>query len=232
MKALLLLRNQVRRFKNYLISEICHAELADANPSCRLHNDISVDRSSRLGKFNVLFERVSLLDSTAGDHTYFQKDSTALSCDIGKFCSIAMQAFIGLPQHEIDTVSSHPVFYLRDTPLVRKFCKSNCTTLGQRTLVGHDVWIGHGALVMSGVKVGTGAIIGAGSVVTRDVPNYAIVGGAPAKIIRYRFDELLREQLLESKWWEMSDEWLEAHVALFSRPTELLAALERAAENR
>jgi acetyltransferase-like isoleucine patch superfamily enzyme len=232
MNALLLLRNQVSRFKNYLISEIRHAELADANSSCRLHDDVSVDRSSRLGRFNVLFDRVSLLDSTVGDHTYFQKDSTAMSCDVGKYCSIAMHAFIGLPQHEIDTVSSHPVFYLRDTPLVRKYCKSNRTTPGRRTAVGHDVWIGHGAVVMSGIKVGTGAIVGAGSVVTRDVPDYAIVGGAPAKLIRYRFDELLREQLLKSKWWEMSDEWLEAHVDLFARPAELLTALELAVESR
>lgn len=232
MKAFLLLKNQVRRFRNYLVSEIRRAELADANPSCRLHDDVLVDRASRLGRFNVLFDRVSLLDSAVGDHTYFQKDSTVMSCDVGKYCSIARQAFIGLPQHEIDTVSSHPVFYLRDTPLARKYCKSNRSKPDRRTAVGHDVWIGHGALLMSGVRVGTGAIVGAGSVVTRDVPDYAIVGGAPAKIIRYRFDELLREQLLESKWWEMSDEWLEAHVDLFSRPTELLAALDRAAETQ
>lgn len=229
MNVWLFIRNQVRKFRNCLVLEVRYAELTANNLSCRLHDGVSVDRSSRLGKFNVLFEQVSLIDSTIGDHTYFQQDSTAMSCDIGKYCSIAMHAFIGLPQHEIDTVSSHPVFYLRDTPLVRKFCKSNHTVLGRRTVVGHDVWIGHGALVMSGVKVGTGAIVGAGSVVTRDVPDYAIVGGVPARVIRYRFDESLRRQLLDSSWWEMSDKWLEEHVDLFLRPTELLAALERTA---
>jgi carbonic anhydrase/acetyltransferase-like protein (isoleucine patch superfamily) len=94
------------------------------------------------------------------------------------------------------------------------------------------VWIGHGALVLAGVKVGTGAIIGAGAVVTHDVPDYAIVGGVPARVIRYRFDVPLRERLLKSRWWELSDEWLEEHVDLFSSPTELLIALERRAENR
>jgi len=232
MKALTLLRNQVRRFKSHLASEIRHAELADTNPSCRLHDDISVDRSSKLGRFNVLFERVSLLDSSVGDHTYFQKDSTAMSCDVGKYCSIAMQAFIGLPQHEIDMVSSHPVFYLRDTPLVRKYCKTNRSDLSRRTSIGHDVWIGHGALVMAGLRVGTGAIVGAGSVVTRVVHDYAIVGGTPARVIRYRFAEFIRERLLDSRWWEMPDEWLEEHVDLFFTPDELLAAIDLAVENR
>lgn len=232
MKMYLLLLNQFKILRSYLISEFRHAGIVVANRSCRIHDGASIDSSTRLGRFNVLFERVSLLDSTVGDHTYFQKYSMAMSCDIGKYCSIAMHAFIGLPQHEIDMVSSHPVFYLRDTPLVRKYCKSNRTTPGRRTAVGHDVWIGHGALVMAGVKVGTGVIVGAGSVVTRDVPDYAIVGGVPARVIRYRFEESLRGRLLESRWWEMSDEWLEAHVDLFSRPTELLAALERVAQNR
>lgn len=232
MKAHLLLISQLRKFRSYLISEFRHAGIVAANPSCRIHDGVSIDGSSRLGKFNVLFERVSLLDSTVGDHTYFQKYSTAMSCDIGKYCSIAMEAFIGLPQHELGTASSHPAFYLWDTPLVRKYSKFNRATAGGRTAVGHDVWIGHGALVMAGVKVGTGAVVGAGSVVTRDVPEYAIVGGVPARVIRYRFEESLRGQLLASRWWEMSDEWLEAHVDLFVSPVKLLAALRHAADDR
>ena len=81
-------------------------------------------------------------------------------------------------------------------------------------------------MIMSGVTVGTGAIIGAGSIVTKDVPPYAIVVGAPARLLRYRFDEELINRLLASKWWEMSDNWLEAHVDQFLDPIRLLAALD------
>ena len=232
MKILLLLRRLARRFGSFLVAEVRLARIAGDNPSCRLHDGVLVDGASRLGMFNVLFEGVRVLDSTLGDHTYLQMEATALSCDIGKYCSIATHVFVGLPQHQIDEVSTHPVFYLRDTPLVRKFSKHNRGKASERTVIGHDVWIGHGALVMSGVKVGVGAIVGAGAVVTHDVPDYAIVGGVPARVVRYRFEEPLRGQLLASRWWEMSDEWLETHADLFSRPTELLAALECAAEIR
>lgn len=226
MDLLLVLRNLAKRFRNFLLSEVRHAGTSRANPSCLLHDGVEVDAHSRLARFNVLFEGARLLDSTVGDHTYLQMGATALSCDIGKYCSIAMHAYMGLPQHQITDVSSHPVFYLRNTPLVRKFCKSDRDSPCERTSIGHDAWIGHGAMLMAGVRVGIGAVVGAGSVVTRDVPDYAIVVGVPARVIRYRFEEPLRGRLLASKWWEMPDEWLEAHVDLFSRPTELLAAIE------
>ena len=72
------------------------------------------------------------------------------------------------------------------------------------TKIGCDVWLGANVLVKSGVTIGHGVIVAAGSVVVKDVPAYAIVGGVPAKLIRYRFDENIRERLLKSKWWTLS----------------------------
>ena len=70
------------------------------------------------------------------------------------------------------------------------------------TEIGHDVWIGAHAIVRRGTSIGIGAIVGANSFVNRDVPDYAIVAGSPARFIRYRFDETTIASLLASKWWE------------------------------
>ena len=68
--------------------------------------------------------------------------------------------------------------------------------------IGNDVWIGHGVFMKGGVKIGDGAVVAAQAVVTKDVPPYAVVGGVPAKVIKYRFDEETIKELLELKWWD------------------------------
>ena len=89
--------------------------------------------------------------------------------------------------------------------------------------VGHDVWIGAGVRFRGGVNVGTGAIVAAGSVVTKDVPPYAIVGGVPAKLIRWRFSEVERERLLASEWWRYNVTGLNLD---FANPMHALDQLE------
>ena len=85
--------------------------------------------------------------------------------------------------------------------------------------IGHDVWLGSGAIVLSGVTIGHGAVVAAHAVVTRDVPPYAIVGGNPAKVIRYRFDEETVAALLEAPWWDLPrDKIATPHPAPAERP--------------
>ena len=68
---------------------------------------------------------------------------------------------------------------------------------------------------MPGITIGNGAIIGAGAIVTKDVPDYAIVAGVPAKIIKYRFSEEIINKLLELKWWDLDPENIKEHVKLW-----------------
>ncbi|WP_396621503.1 CatB-related O-acetyltransferase [Marinobacter sp. W-8] len=124
---------------------------------------------------------------------------------IGRYCSIGRRVSLGAGLHRLNTVSSFPFRhytsaspYTRDDALYipesRKF--------SDETIIGNDVWIGDGSVIIKGIQVGTGAVIGANSVITKDIPPYAIVGGSPSKLIRYRFDADIREKLLGSEWWE------------------------------
>jgi acetyltransferase-like isoleucine patch superfamily enzyme len=137
-----------------------------------------------------------------------------------------MNVSVGLAQHATTYVSSHPAFYLLNTPLVKTFSRKDIFFTTARTIIGHDVWIGQNAMIMSGVKIGTGAIIGAGCVVTKNVPEYAIVTGIPAKINKFRFNENIREALAKTEWWNMPDEWLEKNCILFSDPVKLIGFFE------
>lgn len=141
-----------------------------------------------------------------GKHTYLG-DSVAISnkkTSIGAFCSIASNVGIGPSQHPLNFLSVHPFQYLNYEKLRPQ--KQVDFSFSKPVSVGNDVWIGVNAVIMDGLTIGDGAVIGANSVVTRDVPPYAIVGGIPARIIRYRFEPEIIEKLLALQWWNLPDE--------------------------
>ena len=106
-------------------------------------------------------------------------------------------------------VSTSPCFYSTKKQCGYTFAKTNKIQEHKNVYIGHDVFIGANVLIMGGIKIGSGAIVAAGAVVTKDVPPYAIVGGVPAKIIKYRFDNDIVDKLLKVKWWELKEEKLE-----------------------
>ena len=118
---------------------------------------------------------------------------------IGKYCSIAHEvAFLLNWGHSIDSISTYP-FCKLDAKV-----KKHIISKGD-IVIGNDVWLGFRSIVLSGVKIGNGAIVAAGSVVTEDVPAYAVVGGNPVRLIKYRFSENEITWLNQSKWWDFKE---------------------------
>ena len=120
---------------------------------------------------------------------------------IGSFCSIAGNAAIGPSQHPLNFLSTHPFQYLGHDKLQPEH---KADFVFARPVAGANV------VIMDGLTIGDGAVIGANAVVTRDVPPYAIVGGIPARIIRYRFEPEIIEKLLALQWWNLPDEQIAA----------------------
>lgn len=154
-----------------------------------------------------------------GDHTYI-----GLCKKIGSYSSISFNVKIGLRNHPLEYVSTSPVFY----GAARGWLKENILPITDEMLVeiGNDVLISANVIILEGVKVGDGAVIAAGAVVSKDVEPYAIVGGVPAKLIRYRFDEATRKELSASKWWDRSETELKELVDVANNPKLFVERLQ------
>lgn len=170
----------------------------------------------KFGTYNTIYDYVYLHDVELGDYSYVNSHSIISRTTIGNFCSIADFVVCGLGRHPTHTfVSSHPIFYSSKKQSQISFADTNFFEEYRPITIGNDVWIGSRAIILDGVHIGDGAIIGAGSVVTKDVPPYAIVGGVPARIIRYRFKEDKIAFLQKSRWWNKDVEWLRQHYKEF-----------------
>lgn len=144
-------------------------------------------------------------DVSAGAYFSMNEDCYMARTKVGRFCSFGARTAINPFSHPTDWLSIHEFQYHPNAygwmPEWRAMEKRPRSTLFKHVEIGNDVWSGHNATVLGGVTIGDGAIIAAGAVVTRDVAPYALVGGVPAKVIRYRFPEKIIERLLAVRWW-------------------------------
>ena len=130
-------------------------------------------------------------NSRIASYTYIGYNCFITKSQIGRYTSIANNVSIGMGEHKLDRISTSSLFY--ENPyetLTEKEC-----------IVGNDVWIGVDSIIRRGVKIGDGSVIGANSVVTKDVPDFAVVAGVPAKVLKYRFEENVQKLIKDSKWW-------------------------------
>ena len=143
----------------------------------------------RFGNLCVIDEATEI-----GQYTYVGRATTITAARIGNYCSIANFVTIGPGEHALSIFSTSPV--------ILEAAGMDKSLIEKPVNIGNDVWIGTYAIILRGVTIGDGSVIAAGAVVTKDVPPYAIVGGVPARIIRYRQPEEMVHKLMDSKWWD------------------------------
>lgn len=155
--------------------------------------------------------RASVRSSSVGKYSSIGRNSKVTHSDIGSFCAISWDTTINAVSHPVDglTISAFPY-----VPRVGNFVKEPEQRIA-RVKIGNDVWVGTHVVIMPGIRIGNGAIIGAGSIVTKDVPDYAIVAGVPAKIIKYRFNKNFIDKLLKLNWWDLEDDMIKENIGIF-----------------
>ena len=182
-------------------------------------------RKSKIDKTSKVEAGSELYNVSMGRHSFCGYNCEIINCQIGSFCSIANHVVIGGGMHPMDWVSMSPVFYEGRDSVRAKFSEHKRNS-PQMTIIGHDVWIGHSAIIKAGVTIGNGAVVGMGSIVTKNVPPYAIVAGNPARLIRFRFDQETINGILDSAWWNFSDNELERFAQYFNDPKKNLSRLK------
>ncbi|MEQ1888940.1 MAG: CatB-related O-acetyltransferase [Alphaproteobacteria bacterium] len=142
-----------------------------------------------------------------GRHSFLNEGVIREHTTIGRYCSMGRKVTIAAPHHPLHFMSTHLALLAASD----QGAPNPDRDQGLReTIVGNDVWIGDNVFIKRGVHIGDGAVIGASAVVTKDVPPYAIMAGVPARLLRYRFDELTRQRLLRTAWWIYPEEFLGA----------------------
>lgn len=195
----------LERFKKYVRSVILKTVRAEWTEINRLNNKLT---NTTVGKNVKLYPIYKISNCSIGDYTYISESAMISDTTIGKFCSIGPNFLCGWGIHPLNGISTSPMFYSSRKQNGMTLSAENKIEERKSITIGNDVFIGMNVSILDGVTIGDGAVIGAGAVVNKDVPPYAIVGGSPIKLIKYRFEEELIHQFLQIKWWDWPEEKL------------------------
>ena len=165
-----------------------------------------ISLNTKIGNNVIIGKNVRISNNCEiGDNTYISYNTVIdNNVKIGKYCSIAPNVYIAPGNHPYNYITTHPILYDK---FWQKRLKIPSYTIEQKnnitTQIGNDVWIGVNATILQGVKIGNGVVIGANAVVTKDLEDYCIAVGNPARIINYRFDKenISRLKKIEP-WWD------------------------------
>ncbi len=197
------------------------SETPVVHATAEVHNSV-------LGKYTEVGANCHVNRSTLGDYSYLVDGTQVAYAQIGKFANIAANVRIYASKHPMQRASLHHFTYRSSWYFDGE--EDDAAFFDWRAEngieIGHDTWIGHGAVIMPGVRVGIGAIIGSNAVVTKDVADFAIAVGVPAKPIRQRFPAPIADRLLALGWWDWSHEKLHQALPDF-RALEIEAFLEK-----
>jgi len=173
-------------------------------------HETALIKDSHMGAWTVAGPRCEVLSSDLLDYSYLVKDVEVFNAEVGKFANVASHVRINPTNHPMWRATLHHFTYRSVSHFMADDDDDEVPNWRNqsRVIIGPDVWIGHGAILMPGVSAGTGSIIGSGSIVTKNVPDYSIVAGNPARIIRRRVTEEVEAAMKRIKWWDWSREEL------------------------
>lgn len=195
----------------------CYIQRSRFSAGVMIKNDCVIF-DSEFEKQAAIYPHCVLHDVRIGSYSYMNEHCTVRGVRVGNFTSIGPHFFCGHGGHPTNFVTTSPVFYSTRGQCGVSFAEKNLFDEQHDTFVGNDVWIGARVFVRDGVRIGNGALIAAGAVVVADVPDYAMVGGIPAKLIRYRFPEEIIRELSGIEWWNWSEAKLREAQPLLSQP--------------
>ena len=222
----------VRILKKFLL--YCYYYFSTYNKKVLFKGIPELDRKVTFEGHNAVFSNVAIRNSFIGFGTYIGNHSRIVNTRIGRYCTIADNVRTSLGRHPSDTfVSIHPAFFSLSkqggfTYVDHSKFQEHVTVPGSSYCVevGNDVWISNNVMIMDGITIGDGAIVAAGAIVTKDVESYSIVGGVPAKLIRYRFSPEEIARLKKIQWWAKDQKWIMERADLFDDVQSFISVVD------